>query len=906
MNWKTRIRERFADAGHVLDDDVLEELSTHAKSAYDALRAEGADERESERQMSVLMDTWLSEASSLRRRPSRPPVVEAPPTGTARWAGLLNDVRYAVRILMRQRGFAMLAITTMALGIGLTTTLFNVAYSVLLKPLPWAHAEQLVRLSETHQGATRRIPWIVTNAAYVAWRDNPTTIEGLGAWSKRDATVTIQGETDRMSIAAVTASLFPLLRVNPLVGRSFSVADEAASQQGGKIILSYGMWQRRFGGDPKVLEEIVRVDGKPYSVAGVMPRDFAYPDRETQAWIPFFISPGLGEDGQVHSLSMFFAIARLRDDVTPAQAAAEATARARSGPALGMVGTAVFGGNGPAEISAVPLIDALTQDVRPALIALAIAVGLLLITATANIVSLQLARASTRVREMAIRAAIGAGIRRIAQQVLVESSLLGLAGGGAGLLLAVAVQSNLPSLLPTDFPRLNDIAMDWRVTLFACFCMVAIILMVSIVPVLHVRRFRLVEALMENGAGSTTAHRSGVGRARMVIMVAQVGIACVLLVGSALLSRSFLSMMHADRGYDPTNILTARLSMPDFAFSSQRRIDVLETTLERLRALPSVVRAEFTTGLPLSGSETLSAFTMPSKRPPVGTPIQVHTVRAVVTDGYFAALGMRIVEGRGFTKSDSANTPKVIVVNRSFARQYLSDKPIGDKIANFARGDGVEFEVVGVVDDVLKRGVSDGAQPEVYSLDRQMLPTNFNPDAGNFAIRTSGDPRTLIEPLRSIVREQDSFMTVSSLHSMEDRVSSSLARPRLYAVLLTTFALSALIIASVGVFGVLSYTVAQRTREIAVRTALGARRSDVAGLVFRQGFVLVATGLALGLAVSFAAAQYLSTLLYGVAPHDWLSFAAVSLTIAVIAFIACLVPALRAARTNPLIAMRSA
>jgi putative ABC transport system permease protein len=616
---------------------------------------------------------------------------------------------------------------------------------------------------------------------------------------------------------------------------------------------------------------------------------------------------------------MFSAIARLRPGITPAQASAEATARARAaeqrstedpsgtrkGPDPALAALAFFGSGGPAQITAVPVLDALTQEVRPALVALAVAGILLLVTAMGNVAGLQLARASSRIRELAIQSAIGAGARRIAGHLCLESLLLGTAGGAFGLLFTAAAHAALPSLLPADFPRLEDVSLDWIVLIFATALTLGSSVAVGLLPALHLRQLNLVEALMEGGSGSTSGKPGGIPRVRMAIIVTQIAIACVLLVAGSLLGRSFMAMSRADRGFDLENILTAPLSAPDFAFSPERRIQTLDILMERLRSLPGSPRIAFTTGLPLAASENVSGFRMPSPKPPVGTPVQVHAVRSVVTHDFFAVMGMRVGEGRAFDQRDTAISPKVVLVNRTFARQYLSDTPIGDRISNFAQGDAVEFEVIGILDDVRRRGLNEPPQPEIYSLNLQMTPRTFNPNFGSFVFRTSSDPHSLIDALKTIVHETDPSLTLRSILTMEDRLASSLARPRLYAVLSSAFAVSALIIASAGLFGVLSYTVTQRQRELAVRTALGARSGDIVRLVLREAVVLVGVGLTLGIAASLASVTYLSSLLYGVSPDDWINVAAVSLLTAGVALLACLIPALRAARVDPLLAMRS-
>ncbi len=901
MNWKSIIRQAFLDAGEVPDDDVLEELSLHAASAFQARRADGADAAEAERHVRDLINRWREEGPRLRRRPRTTPAVEPPSIDARRFSGLANDVRYGVRTLLRQRSFAVLAILTMAIGIGIMTTLFSVVYGVLLKPLPWPNADRLMWLAETHQGATRQNPWRVTNATYLAWQDNPATIDAIGAWQTPTMTLSGRGETERIPVGGVTASIFPLLGVKPLMGSVFEATDELPGAPVSKVVLSYGLWLERFGGDASALGQTIQLDGKPFVIAGVMPRDFAFPNATSRAWVPFYVLPAFGRDGQMQASMIFSAMARLKPGVTPAQAAAEATARARGGPDWSMSFMMWYGSKSPADISVVPALEAMTQEVRTALVFLFFAVALLLLTATANIASLQLARAIARRREIAIRSAIGAGSRRIMQQLLVENLLLGIAGGICGLVMAAALHQTLPFML-SPFPRLDDVRINAMVGGFAIGLTLIAGVALGVLPSLYLRRLNLAESLAQDGTSTIGSRKGGVPRIRSFIMTAQVAVACMLLIGAALLSRSFLAMTQTERGYDPANAFTARLVFPSGKFSPQAQLDAMETLSSRLRLIPGVTRVGFADASPLSGSETISAFDMPSKKPPVGPSIQVHATRHVVSDDYFAALGIRLVNGRTFNSRDAATSTPVIVVNRTFANQYLSDAPIGDTIANFARGNGVPYEVVGIVDDVFEKGLSDPVQPEIYSFTRQSQ--TFGVPA-TFIVRTSGEARSVLGPLRNIVRDLDSSIAVDRIATMSERVSTSLAKPRLYAVLLATFAASALLIAGVGLFGVLSYSVAQRTREFAVRTALGAKPADVVRLILKQGMWITVSGLALGIWLSFVSIQYISAMLYGVTPHDWLSFVVVSLVVGVSAILACIAPAVRAVRIDPLHALRA-
>jgi len=895
MDWTAEIRAAFAAQQHAPDDDVVEELTQHATAAYEAARADGADPDSAARAVRALLASWCGDASSFRRRPRRPLVVEPPGESSSPFAGLAHDARYAVRLLMRQPGFALVVILTMALGIGATTTLFSVAYGVLLKPLPWAGADRLVRVSESRQGSTRRMTGILTNATYLAWLEAPSTIDELAGWSTQTVTLTGSGDAERLHIAAATPSLFPLLRVQPLLGTAFRSGDD----RNPVAIVSYGLWQQRFGGSADILGRSIQLDQQPYTIVAVMPRDFVFPDRDTRAWIPFHVPPVIGDTPGSVQIAIFGAMARLRPGATAAQASAEATARARGGPSPGLAAVAMFGSAAPADVSVVPALDALTADVRPALSVFFVAVALLLITATANVASLHLARATVRRREIAIRSALGAGGARLARQLLVESLVLGLAGGVIGLALAGALHRALPSVLPADFPRLDDVVIDVRVMAFALGLSLLTSVAFGLWPALQVRRLNLVQGLTEDGLAPVGGgSRSGTARARALIMGGQIAIACVLLLGAALLGRSFISLMRADRGYDPANVLTARLLTPSSSYTPQRRAALLTTVLDRLHAIPGVRQAAFSSVVPLMAGDASMGFRMPSHKPPVGVLVQVQAGQRLVSDGYFTAIGMRIVQGRAFAPADTSSSVPLIIVNREFARRYLTDAPIGEKVAPAGADAKDAWEVVGVADDVRQPNVSQGAQPEMFVCYRQ-LAGGVADGSSNLVIRTAGDPIGFVPTLKALVRGQDPSLVLESIMTMDDRIMTTLAKPRLYALLLGGFAVFALAIAGVGLFGVLSYSVAQRSREIGVRTALGAQTADIVVLVLRQAAAMTLGGLAVGLWASFALVTYLSKFLYGVTVHDWVSFVLVPLVLAMVAGIACVVPARRAARVDP-------
>ncbi|HJZ78651.1 MAG TPA: ABC transporter permease [Vicinamibacterales bacterium] len=828
----------------------------------------------------------------------------------ALFAGSLADVRYGLRLLRRQPGFAAIAILTIALGVGATTMLFSVASGVLLKPLPWPDADRLMRVTETRQGRTGRVPGTISNGTFHAWRDHPATIDGVGGWLTQTATLSGAGDPARIPIIPTTPGLFAVLRASPLIGRLFR-DDEGGRNQQGVVLLSYGLWQERFGGRSDIVGSLLRLDDKPYTIVGVMPRAFAFPDRSARAWTAWSVVPVVGDGGVLNGV-IFRAIARLRDGVTPAQAAAEATSRARGAPDLGVAARALFGAVGPIDVTVAPELSAITAEVRPAIVVLLAAVGLLFVTSTANVAGLQLARATARRRELAVRAAIGAGQRRIVRQLVIENGLIGACGAVGGVALAAALQRALPSLLPREFPRLEAVTIDVRVLVFALAVSVVASVACGLLPAWHTRRVNLIETLAEDGiAPIGGAVRSPVARTRGLIMAGQVTIACVLLVGAALLTRSFTSLIRADRGYDPVNVLTARLPLPA-TYPPERRGQLLDTLVQRLRAVPGITHAAYSSALPLVSFGGFTAFTMRSPANP-DLAVDVQAVQRVVSPDYFAAMRLRLVAGRTLSDTDTAAAPPAIVVNRSFSRQYLGDHAIGVRIPTRGPSAGglrfvnerADWQIVGVVDDMRQDSVDAPLQPEVFASFAQLLPgalRNFDPI---LVVRTATDPITYMASLRAIVRESAPALALDSVTTMEDRVMTSLAKPRLYAVVLAAFSVFAVLIAGVGLFGVISLAVAQRTREIGVRSALGAQARDIVILVLSQAIWIVGSGVAIGLASAVAGVRLLASFLYGVSAHDPLTFVAVPIVVGLVAAIACIVPARRAARVDPLTALRA-
>jgi len=820
-----------------------------------------------------------------------------------------QDLRFAARMLKHSPGFAAVVILTMALSIGATTTFFSLAYGVLMRPLPWPGADRLIRLQETRGGRVSRIPWTISNAAYLAWRDNPSTIEEIGSWFRsRRMTLSGDGDPERLEVAGVTPSLFRVLRARPEIGRLF-LDEDAVGPQSSAVLLGYGLWQRRFGGRPDIVGTSVRLEGRGHTVVGVMPRDFGFPTPEIDAWTAFN-PPAVRGEGGVIRLTLSSALARLRPNATVQQAAAEATSRVRGAPDLRQTAIALFGTNGVPAMSAAPAIDVMTAEVRPALLILLAAVGLLFVASTASLIVLQLSRVAKRRREIAVRTAIGAGHARLIRQWLVESAMLGVAGAAAGLSAALLLHRSLPALLPAGFPRVEDVRLDWRVAAFACAVACLASLACGMVPAFRGRREHPADALGEGVATTSPVTRTPTARLRTVFMASQVAVACILLVGASLLVRSFTALVNVDRGFDPRGVLTMRIPLPPRSTFAAHK-DMLDRLQQRLLAMRGVSEVAFGNALPFVTSGGFRGMNLALPRDP-STKVEVQATMRAVSPEYFPAMRLRLVQGRVLGASETESSPPVVVVNRTFATRYLDNRAVGQRLAlNLV--DRPTWEVVGVVEDMRQGsnanepsstfgGVLDPPLAEMFFAHRQWP----NPLEDLIVVmRTNNDPAALASDARALVRAEDPSLAIDSVMTMEDLVAASLAGPRTYAVFLVGFAVCALAIAGVGLFGVLSYTTSQRTREIGLRTALGAQRQDVLALVGRQALAVTVGGLVAGLLASFFLSQSMAKLLYGVSTRDAMTFVAVPFVLLIVAMLACAAPVWRATRIDPIDALRS-
>jgi putative ABC transport system permease protein len=817
----------------------------------------------------------------------------------------LFDLRQAVRQLGREPAFTALGVITLGLGLGATIALFSVASGLFLQPLPYPEADRIVRLVERRDlGPGGALARGITNDTYHAWRESPATVEQLAAYQTRAFTLGLD-EPWRVQAGAVSPALFGLLRVRPFAGRFFEEGD-AAPGRDRLVVLSHATWRDRFASDPNVVGRVVSLDEEPYTVVGVAPPGFAFPDPATELWTPLVVPRSAGANPNERTIMLMSAIARLAPGVTPAQAEAEGTAAARSSSAADLASAAMLGGAGESTVQVVRLADDLARDVRPAVLVLLAAVALVLLAAAANVANLLVARAVRRQRELGIRAALGADHARLARQLGAESLVLAASGGLAGLLVAHWLIAVLPAVAPAGFPRLADITVDGRVIAFALLVTLVTGVLFGLAPVLHAMRVDLVAALNEGAATAVGGFRrlSG-GRLRAGLMVVEVALAMVLLVGASLLARSFVALASVDPGYDAANTLTAHVSFPGTRYDPNAQARFVERVRERLSALPGVVHAGVVNLLPLTPGNAIVVFNVPP-RDAGGPDDMVRAGLRIASPGYVEAMGIPVVEGRALSERDGPASQRVLLVNRAYARRYSPDRSVVGTRVPGAFGPGQEWEIVGVIGDVRREGLDAEPEPELWVSYAQVADARgrFGRRA-SLVVRTTGDPVALAPALHTIVRDVDPLLAIESVMPMAARVSASIAQPRFQAVVLVVFGLATLALAAVGLYGILSYTVSQRRREIGVRTALGATRGDIARLVVGQGLVLASAGILLGLAAAAVASRFLTSLLFGITTTDAVTWVLVPAVLLAVAAAAAFVPARRAALVDPVDALRA-
>ena len=817
--------------------------------------------------------------------------------------GLRQDLRYALRGLRQRPGFTLVAVLTLALGIGANTAIFSVVNGVLLRALPYERSGRLAMI----WGHRNQQPLAELSVPeYWDLRERTRAFAGVAAFADGNINLTGIGTPERISAGYFTANATTLLGVAPAVGRGFTAEEDLP---GGPpvVLLSDGLWRRRFGADPRVLGRVLTLDDTPTTVVGVMPPDFQLPTHYAGApkelWAPMQLDPAInrGERGW-HFLEV---IGRLRDGVALEAASAETSTLMRGMlAAYPMEYTPEFDG------SATAVSQSVVGDVRPALLVLLGAVALLLLIACANVASLLLARSEVRQREIALRTALGAGRSRLVRQLLTESLLLAAAGGLVGLLLAVWGVQGLVLAAPPSVPRLDAVGIDLHVLGYTLGVTLVTGILFGLAPALHAVRGDLTSALTDGGRAGTTGR--GHQRVRQALVTGQIAVALVLVIGAGLLVQSFLRLRQVDPGFVPEHLLTARVELSPVRYHAndvKRRF--YENLLERLRSIPGVRSAATARALPMTGRLEIGdwSFILEGQAASPPLPTDWHPADwQVVSPGYFRTMGIPLLQGRDFAATDRLGAPGAMIVNRTLARQVWPDgDALGRRVLlGGGNADSVWRTVVAIVGDVRHRGLTASPRPEMF-LPYAQFPagTGTTPPSMHVVLRAAGDPSALSTALGAAVAAIDPDVPLSGVQTMEAAMGSWAAERRLIMLLVSGFALVALLLGSVGIYGVMAHVVAQREREIGVRMALGALPGQILGLVVSQSAWLVGAGILAGTAGALAVTRLLTGLLFQVRPTDPLTFLGTALVLVVAAAGATLVPALRAVRTDPAHALRS-
>jgi putative ABC transport system permease protein len=862
------------------DADLAHEIEAHLEHEADANLARGLSPEEARRA------AYLKFGSRRRVRETEWE------NNTIRLADdTWRDMKYAARTLVRTPGFAVAAVLVMALGIGANTALFTMVRSVLLKPLPFRDPDRLIQLYEQSPNGKRLYSY-VAGGMYAAWKQQAPSVEQMAVFGTDSISLSGDGGPlpERIRYAECEWNLFSMLGVEPILGRSFVSADDRPDAAG-TVILTYGLWMRRYAGDKAILGKTILLDARPYTVVGVLPAWFSYPEADTQLWAPIYHEKSAAAMRQIDNHN-YFVVARLRPAATMAQALSEVdTAEKR----VQMDSRNPFVGNAA---SARTLLDGMVHDAKTQLYVLLGATSCVLLIACLNVANLLVARSASRRKETSIRAALGGSRLRLLREQVAESITLSIAGGLLGLPLAWAGVRWLVQSRP-DIARASAIHMDLQSVLFGLGIMTVSGILAGVIPAASLLRSPLLEPLQE----SSRANSAGQNRARLrrILLAGEVGLTVVLLVGAGLLLRSYQHLRSSDIGCDPRNMLTMHFSLPGARYdTSQKVAEFYEQLLPRLRSLPGVKTAGIATALPAQGYSGDSRFTIPEHPAPApGT--QLDAIVRGADPGYFSAIGIPLLRGRSFTDSERLDNTRFVIVSESFARQYFpNENPIGKhvKALDFQGVPPQGFEVVGVVGNAL------------WSLTDDEIPTLYFPlysggwPAASIAVRSDLDAASLAAPIEKLLAQIDPDLPVANVLTMEQSLGKSTFDASFTSILVLAFAVMALALAAVGLYGVLAYLAAQRRAEIGIRIALGAQRGSVLRLMLADGLRPAAAGLVLGLIASGFAVRLIRTLLYGTSPLDWNVFALVTLLLSLVSVLACAVPAWRASRLDPMQALR--
>jgi putative ABC transport system permease protein len=799
---------------------------------------------------------------------------------------LWQDLRYGARMLMKNPGFTLIAIITLGLGIGANTAIFSVVNSVLLRPLPYPNSERLMTIWEDHRAQNGPADEWTSPTGFEDWRDQAKSFDQVAAFQGWQPTLTGQGDPERLVGAQVSHNAFSLLGVTPALGRSFRPEEDQRGVES-VVIISNKLWRQRFGEDTSLVGKKISLNGEGLVVIGVMPAGFKFPIiADADIWRT--IQPALRPGCQRGCITIRV-MARLKPGATESQARAELNAIAAR------IEQQFPDTNSKIGVTLIPLHEFLVGEVKTRMLALLVAVGFVLLIACANVANLLLARSAAREKEIAIRAALGAGRGRVARQLLSESLLLAMIGGAIGLLLAYWLLDLLLSFSPPETPRLDEIGVDGRALAYALAVTIFTGLLFGAAPVWRLFKTDLNQTLRD-GKGSQLG-QSG-RRALSALVVAETALALALLVGAGLLVRSFIRLQSVDPGFNPRNALTAVVALPQAVYPERNQIaPFYSQLLERVRALPGAQSVAAVSSLPLAGFDSDTSFVIEGR--PESQPDQRPVAwYSSVTDDYFRTMGMRLLAGREFNERDNENSPRVVIISNATARRYFpNEDPIGKRIGN-GRPDGWA-QIVGVTADVKHFGLSQDPRASMF------YPYRQQPSRRMYIIaRTAVDPLSLSSALRGAVAAMDKNLAVSNISAMEEITAQSIGQERFTLLLLGIFSAFALLLAVAGIYGVMSYAVAQRTQEIGVRVALGAQTRDVLKLVIAQGMALALAGVGIGLAAALALTRFISGLLFGVSATDPITFASVAALLALVALLACYVPARRASKVDPMVALR--
>jgi putative ABC transport system permease protein len=807
---------------------------------------------------------------------------------------LWQDMRYTVRMLLKSPGFTLVTILALALGIGANTAIFSVVNAVLLRPLPYPNAERLAIMSEWSQ----QVPNMsVSYPNFIDWREQNRVFEQIAAFRGAGYILTGAGEPERITAQEVSASFFPVLGTSPAMGRNFAPAED---QPGGNrtAIISYGLWQRRFGATPEIIGHNVVLNNESYTVIGVMPQNFQW-----QAQVDLYVPIGLQGDKMTERGNHpgIYVLGLLKPGVTVEQARTEIKGIAER------LAQAYPKSNGGNSATVALLQDFATRNIRAALFVLLAAVGFVLLIACANVANLLLARAASRSKEIAIRTALGAGRRRLIRQLLTESVMLSLLGGALGLLLAVwGIDLLLAAVAGSVPPVLTDgIGLDGRVLVFTLLISVLTGLLFGLAPAIQVSKANLNEALKEGGrSGTGGASRQ---RVRNILVASEVALSLLLLVGSGLLIKSFLNLSQSDIGFDPERVLTMRISLPEARYKDNAQVvNFFQQLMQRVGTLPGVEAAGLVRGLPMNGGIE-SGITVEGQEV-MNTKDTVVAVNMTATPDYFRAMSIPLLKGRNFTEQDKTGAPDVVLIDEMLAAQFFpNEDPIGKRLK---LGDYESqmpwMQVVGVVKHVKHYGPAETPRVEIY---RPYFQIPQTPEARYgrsmvLAVRMTTDAASMTTAVRNAVMEIDKDQPVSSVQMMTEITAAAVAPQKFATWLLGLFAGVALLLAALGIYGVMAYSVTQRTHEIGVRMALGAGRRDVLKMIVSQGMRVALIGVGAGLIGAFAVTRVMSSLLFGVTATDPLTYGVVTVLLTAVALLACLIPARKATRVDPMVALR--